>query len=167
MYNSHPPSFKPFPARPASNSTHRTFPPTTTMASAEVPAEDTHHKVPTHPIAPRLKNGHKTPHVGPHIHAYKYRALLPADSSELTVVQVPSFPDGRSRERCLVGEGTCLIIHLRSRAHAPIILDREADPPLGSSLPNRPRRGLRDGRHRLVPRGRPERVVQLRRPLGV
>ncbi|KZT08091.1 acetyl-coenzyme a synthetase [Laetiporus sulphureus 93-53] len=27
--------------------------------------------VPTHPIAPRLKNGPKEPHVGPHIHAYR------------------------------------------------------------------------------------------------
>ena len=24
-----------------------------------------------HPIAPRLKNGHKIPHIGPHIHAYR------------------------------------------------------------------------------------------------
>ncbi|KAH9851031.1 acetate--CoA ligase [Lenzites betulinus] len=41
------------------------------MATTEQPATDTHHNVPTHPIAPRLKNGHKTPHIGPHIHAYK------------------------------------------------------------------------------------------------
>ena len=27
--------------------------------------------VPTHPIAPRVKNGPKTPHIGPHINAYR------------------------------------------------------------------------------------------------
>lgn len=32
--------------------------------------------VPTHPIAPRLKDGPKTPHVGPHIAAY--RSVLPS-----------------------------------------------------------------------------------------
>ncbi|KAH8102116.1 acetate--CoA ligase [Cristinia sonorae] len=35
------------------------------------PAEPTQAPVPTHPIAPRLKSGPKTPHVGPHIHAYR------------------------------------------------------------------------------------------------
>ncbi|CCL99371.1 uncharacterized protein FIBRA_01389 [Fibroporia radiculosa] len=34
-------------------------------------SENNHESVPTHPIAPRLKNGKKQPHVGPHIHAYK------------------------------------------------------------------------------------------------
>ena len=29
------------------------------------------HKVPIHPIAPRLKSGTKKPHIGPHIDAYK------------------------------------------------------------------------------------------------
>ena len=24
-----------------------------------------------HPVAPRLKSGHKIPHIGPHIHAYR------------------------------------------------------------------------------------------------
>ena len=28
-------------------------------------------QVPIHPVAPRLKNGPKVPHIGPHIHAYK------------------------------------------------------------------------------------------------
>jgi hypothetical protein len=28
-------------------------------------------KVPFHPIAPRLQNGPKKPHIGPHIHAYR------------------------------------------------------------------------------------------------
>ncbi|KAH9903296.1 acetate--CoA ligase [Cubamyces lactineus] len=41
------------------------------MANSEQPVEDTHHKVPTHPIPPRLKDGPKTPHIGPHFHAYK------------------------------------------------------------------------------------------------
>ncbi|KAI0827271.1 acetate--CoA ligase [Trametes gibbosa] len=41
------------------------------MATAEQSVADTHHNVPTHPIAPRLKNGHKAPHIGPHFHAYK------------------------------------------------------------------------------------------------
>lgn len=50
--------------------------PTTIMANSEQPVEDTHHKVPTHPIPPRLKDGPKTPHIGPHFHAYKYRFRL-------------------------------------------------------------------------------------------
>lgn len=28
-------------------------------------------KVPIHPVAPRLKNGPRVPHVGPHIDAYR------------------------------------------------------------------------------------------------
>lgn len=27
---------------------------------------------PVHPVAPRLRNGHKKPHVGPSIHDYKH-----------------------------------------------------------------------------------------------
>ena len=37
--------------------------------------EDTHHNVPKHPIAPRLKNGSKVPHINDH-DTYKYRAFL-------------------------------------------------------------------------------------------
>ena len=46
-------------------------PPTTNGdASAPVPnGTDAHPNI--HPIAPRLKNGHKIPHIGPHIHAYR------------------------------------------------------------------------------------------------
>ena len=42
-------------------------------AAAAAPAAEipTHLQVPTHPIAPRLQNGSKIPHIGPHIHAYK------------------------------------------------------------------------------------------------
>ncbi|OSX56830.1 hypothetical protein POSPLADRAFT_1050475 [Postia placenta MAD-698-R-SB12] len=34
-------------------------------------SENPHEPVPTHPIAPRLKNGLKQPHIGPDIHAYR------------------------------------------------------------------------------------------------
>ena len=36
--------------------------------------EDTHHHVPKHPIAPRLKNGHKKPHIDHH-DTYRCRAF--------------------------------------------------------------------------------------------
>ncbi|KAH9947778.1 acetate--CoA ligase [Amylocystis lapponica] len=47
-------------------------------------SDDTPQSVPTHPIAPRLKNGKKTPHVGPHIHAYKahYSQTLGHESNQ-------------------------------------------------------------------------------------
>ena len=44
---------------------------------------------------------------------------------------------------------------------------RARSPALGPPLPHRPLRQLRDRRHRLVPRRRPQRVLQLRRSLGV
>lgn len=32
---------------------------------------DSAEKIPIHPVAPRLANGHKKPHIGPHIGAYR------------------------------------------------------------------------------------------------
>lgn len=44
---------------------------------------DSTEPVPIHPIAPRLKNGPKTPHIGPDIHAYKAaHALTVAKGSD-------------------------------------------------------------------------------------
>lgn len=34
-------------------------------------ADSQHHSVKTHPVAPRVKDHHKKPHVGPDIHAYR------------------------------------------------------------------------------------------------
>jgi hypothetical protein len=41
-------------------------------------------KIPIHPIAPRLKNGPKKPHIGPHIHAYRaaHKESLGGESDE-------------------------------------------------------------------------------------
>ncbi|KAF8420301.1 hypothetical protein L210DRAFT_3510512, partial [Boletus edulis BED1] len=44
---------------------------------------DSTESVPIHPVAPRLKNGPKTPHLGPDIDAYRAaHALTVADDSE-------------------------------------------------------------------------------------
>ena len=45
-------------------------PPATNGANgASADGADAHPSI--HPVAPRLKNGHKVPHIGPHIHAYR------------------------------------------------------------------------------------------------
>ena len=38
--------------------------------------------VPTHPVAPRVKNGAKTPHIGPDIDAYKAAHFKTVESDE-------------------------------------------------------------------------------------
>ena len=38
--------------------------------ASSVPNGDEPHPT-IHPVAPRLRNGHKIPHIGPHIHAYR------------------------------------------------------------------------------------------------
>lgn len=117
--------------------------PFTTMAeTAEVP--------PIHPVAPRLKSGHKKPHVGPHIDDYR------AAHKET----VGHESDGWWARVCVS----------RQALEEPLLMvwvtASPCDASLGSPIQDRQGWQLRDWRHRLVPRGWFKRVLQLCRSLG-
>ena len=65
----------------------------------------------------------------------------------------------------VVGEGASGASPPRNGTHRSP--DGPRDAALGPPLPDGALWRLRDRRHRLVPRGRPQRVLQLRRPMGV
>jgi len=98
------------------------------MSDLEVPA------IPIHPVAPRMKNGAKTPHVGPDIEAYqKAHAATIGEESDEWWANVRSIPD--------------LIAMLSiNRFHS----DRSSNPALGSPFPHCKSWRVRDRGHRLV-----------------
>lgn len=73
----------------------------------------------------------------------------------------------RSAMRATSGGQRCVC----ARTASPVVPDMSADGQrnnsLGQAIPHCARRFLRYWRHRLVPRGWSQRVIQLRRPLGV
>ena len=71
--------------------------------------EDTHHNIPKHPIAPRVKNGPKTPHIDHH-DSYKCvrSARAPVRLLRSRPPQEIPFRLARARERQVVGPGASL-----------------------------------------------------------
>ena len=63
------------PAFADSSLSHASILPIACNPGSTMSGEDTHHHVPKHPIAPRLKNGHKKPHIDHH-DTYRCRAVL-------------------------------------------------------------------------------------------
>ena len=116
-------------------------------------ADSTHIAVPTHPIAPRLKNGPKIPHIGPHFDAYHsaHKETVGHESDKWWAKvsrQIASASGAQIGSDILYAEST-------RGSH------------LGSPLPHRTLWLLHKRRHQVVPRGWAECIVQLCRSLGV
>ena len=104
--------------------------------------EDTHHNVPKHPVAPRLKSGHKTPHIDHH-DTYKYPSFLRSTRSViyLTFLRRQFHGDSLGHESdkwwAKVRPSSAFSKQQPNNRRGSS-LDGQRDPPLGSPLPHRP-----------------------------
>lgn len=108
--------------------------------------------VPIHPVAPRMTNAGKTPHIGPHIGAYReaHAKTVGHESDHWWAKVRPSSS----------------MSHVMFRSYS-CSTDGPGNPSLGSPIPDCSSWRIFYWRYCVVPRGRVKRILQLRRPLGI
>lgn len=149
FYSSSPSNSTPIPNQVQPN------PPLTESGDLDPIMPEDVHGIPVHPVAPRLQNGHKKPHVGPNIHAYKaaHAETLGHESdhwwSKVSTFSSSLAADPPFRHFCLTAliiQSIILSYHINphyidSRVRSNRIYpDGKGNPSLGSPVQNGPQR---------------------------